>query len=145
MLAALAWAVVGHAGGAPGRGYDLVALGPVSQRPTAHRRSDADVRSIAVGSHTSRCLRRECRHEQQRRQNVCDLHRSVSLVGPRVTGGTFVAGKEDRDWSADIPRKVSGSLRCVAMTQPSHVFTAKRDTAVSAGYVSDQTGIYLES
>ena len=27
---------------------------------------------------------------------------------------------------------MSGSLRCVAMTQPSHVFTAKRDTAVLA-------------
>jgi hypothetical protein len=25
------------------------------------------------------------------------------------------------------------------------VFTAKRDTAVSAGYVSDQTGVYMES
>ena len=59
VLAALAWAVVAHAGGAPGRGYDLVALGPVSQLRAAHRGVDADMRSIAVGSHMSRCLRRE--------------------------------------------------------------------------------------
>jgi hypothetical protein len=66
MLAALARALAGHAGGAPGRSYDLAALDPVTLQPTAHRRSSADMRSIAafVGSHTSRRLRRERWHEQ---------------------------------------------------------------------------------
>jgi hypothetical protein len=34
-LAALTWAVVGHAGGAPGWSYDLAALNPVCLRLTA--------------------------------------------------------------------------------------------------------------
>jgi hypothetical protein len=34
-LAALTWAVVGHAGGAPGWRYDLAALNPVCQPLTA--------------------------------------------------------------------------------------------------------------
>jgi hypothetical protein len=66
VLAALAWLLVGYAGEAPGRSYDLAALDPVSLQPTANRRSSTDMRSIAasVGSHMSRRLRRERWHEQ---------------------------------------------------------------------------------
>jgi len=60
VLAALARPMVGHAGEAPGRSYDLAALDPVSLQPTA------DMRSIAsfVASHVSRGLRRERWHKQ---------------------------------------------------------------------------------
>src|SRR3979411_1797430 len=44
VLAALTWAVVGHAGGAPGWSYDLAALNPVCLRVIADRGSRAEVR-----------------------------------------------------------------------------------------------------
>jgi hypothetical protein len=60
-LITLLWALVVDAGEAPGRSCDLAAFDPVSLQPIAHRRSSADMRSIAasVGSYMSRGLRRE--------------------------------------------------------------------------------------
>ncbi len=65
-LVTLLWALVVHAGEAPGRSYDLAAFDPVSLQPTANCRSSADMRSIAdfVGSHRSRGLGRERWHKQ---------------------------------------------------------------------------------
>src|SRR5260370_32683124 len=78
-LVTLLWALVVHAGEAPGRSYDLAAFDPVSLQPTANCRSSADMRAIAVfvGSHRSRGSGRERWHKQSRRQKVCDLHRSL--------------------------------------------------------------------
>src|ERR1700682_878028 len=66
VLAALTWAVVGHAGGAPRWSYDLAALNPVCLRLTADWCSSADARSSAafVGSLVGCRWYRECRHEQ---------------------------------------------------------------------------------
>src|ERR1700747_3672406 len=77
-LVTLLWALVVHAGEAPGRSYDLTAFDPVSLQSTANYRSSADMRSVAafVGLH-SRGLGRERWHKQQRRQKICDLHRSL--------------------------------------------------------------------
>jgi hypothetical protein len=65
-LVTLLWALVVHAGEAPGRSCDLAAFDPVSLQPTANCRSSADMRSIAafVGSHRSRGLGRERWYKQ---------------------------------------------------------------------------------
>jgi hypothetical protein len=60
-LVTLLWALVVHAGEAPGRSCDLAAFDPVSLQSTANDGSSAEMRSIAtfVSSHMSRGLRRE--------------------------------------------------------------------------------------
>jgi hypothetical protein len=89
----LLWALVVHAGEAPGRSYDLAAFDPVSLQSIANRRSSADMRSIAafVGSHVVRGLGRETWHKQQRSHKVCDLHRFASLIEPRASRGMSVS------------------------------------------------------
>ena len=65
-LVTLLWALVVHAGEAPGRSYDLAVFNPVSLQSTANDGASAEMRSVAsfVGSHMSRGLRRERWHKQ---------------------------------------------------------------------------------